>query len=102
MIKHIVMWTLKDEAYGIGREELARKIKNDLESLKATIPVIRHIEVGVNQLPGDAACDLCLVSAFADWDDLETYRTHPDHQAVVAFVKDAVTARHVVDYVTEV
>jgi hypothetical protein len=102
MIKHIVMWTLKENAHGLGRDELASKIKNDLEALSATIPVIRHIEVGINQLPGDAACDLCLVSEFANWDDLEVYRTHPDHQAVVAFVKDAVTARHVVDYVMEV
>lgn len=99
MIKHIVMWKLKEEAHGMQRDDLAQKIKTDLEALRSQISAIRRIEVGVNQLPGDAACDLCLVSEFASWEDLEAYRVHPNHQAVVAFVKDAVTARHVADYV---
>lgn len=98
MIKHIVMWKLKEEAHGMKRDELAQKIKDDLEALQSQIAAIHHIEVGVNQLPGEAACDLCLVSDFANWEDLDAYRVHPAHQAVVAFVKDAVTARHVVDY----
>lgn len=98
MIKHIVMWTLKEEAHGLGREQLAERIKADLEALPPQIPGIRHLEVGINALPSDAACDLCLVSGFDSWDDLETYRLHPEHQKVVAFVKEAVASRHVVDY----
>jgi hypothetical protein len=100
MIKHIVMWTLKEEAHGLNREQLAQKIKADLEALPPHIPELKEIEVGVNVIPGDAACDLCLISVFDSWEGLETYRVHPAHQQVVAFVKDAVTSRHVVDYET--
>ena len=98
MIKHIVLWNLKDEAHGLDKEALAVKIKTDLEALTGVIPELQHLEVGINALPSDAAGDLCLISEFASWEDLETYRLHPAHQALLPFIKDAVTARHVVDY----
>ena len=37
MIKHIVMWKLKEEAEGHSKEENAKLIKNMLEGLKDKI-----------------------------------------------------------------
>ena len=37
MIKHIVMWKLKDEAEGNSKDENAKIIKNSLEDLKGKI-----------------------------------------------------------------
>ncbi|HMP72820.1 MAG TPA: Dabb family protein [Kiritimatiellia bacterium] len=98
MIKHVVMWTFKEDAEGRDRAAVAAKVKTDLLALASLIPAIRRIEVGINQLPSDAACDICLLSEFDTWADLDTYRDHPAHQAVVAYVKTVVTSRHVVDY----
>ncbi len=98
MIKHVVMWTVKGESHGMSRPQIAEKIKRDLEALPAEIPELQHIEVGINQAPSEASCDVCLISEFETWADLDTYRDHPAHQDVVAFVKEVVTGRHVVDY----
>lgn len=98
MIKHIVMWKLKEEVNGLNRDQITRKIKHDLEALVPVISAIHKLEVGINIVPSDAAFDVSLYSEFKTWDDLKTYMTHPDHQVVVTFVRSAVTARHVVDY----
>ena len=98
MIKHIVMWKLKDEAAGLNKEQIAGKIKHDLEALRDVIPAILHIEVGINVIPSAAAFDLGLYSIFASVDDLNTYIAHPAHQTVVTFIREVISDRHVVDY----
>lgn len=98
MIKHIVLWKLKEEADGRSRAQIAAKMKHDLEALAPVIPAIRHLEVGINIIPSEAAFDVALYSEFATRADLDTYQAHPAHQAVVGFVRSVVTARHVVDY----
>jgi len=98
MIKHIVMWKLKEELDGLNREQIAAKIKAELEALNDLIPAIYHLEVGINVIPSEAAFDLSLYSEFTSWEDLKIYMAHPEHQKIVTFIRNAVTARHVVDY----
>ncbi len=98
MIKHIVLWNVKEHVDGLDRPQIAAKMKHDLEALRSVIPAIHHLEVGVNCIPSDAACDVALYAEFASRSDLDTYMNHPAHQAVVGFVRSVVTARHVVDY----
>jgi hypothetical protein len=100
MIKHLVMWKLKDFAEGATKEQNAKKMKTDLEALKNKIPQIRHIEVGVNFLPSDAAYDVALYSEFATEEDLALYQKHPEHKSVGAFVEKVRESRVVVDYKT--
>ncbi|NKB25378.1 MAG: Dabb family protein [Kiritimatiellae bacterium] len=78
----------------------ANQLKKNLESLQNVIPEIQHIEVGLNTKPSDAACDVVLYSEFNTIDDFQTYQSHPEHQNVVAFVREIVSDRHVVDYET--
>lgn len=94
MIKHIVMWKLKDE----NKTENALKIKTDLEALKNKIDVIVNIEVGINIEKSDAAYDIVLVSEFASQAELDEYQINPDHKAVSGFVRSVVVDRVVVDY----
>ncbi len=98
MIKHIVIWKLKDEALGKTREENARELKSRLEALKDRIPQLRAIEVGLNVKPSDAAGDAVLYSEFDSLDDLAAYADHPAHQEVLEFVRSIVSTRTVVDY----
>ncbi|MBA4357105.1 MAG: Dabb family protein [Humidesulfovibrio sp.] len=98
MIKHIVMWTLKDEACGADKAANARKMKELLEALPPLIPVIIDLEVGLEVFAASPACDVILYSTFASRADLDVYQAHPEHQKVVAFVKTVVAARSVVDY----
>lgn len=99
MIKHIVMWRLKDDPAGLSKMAAAEKMKAALEGLADRIPELHEVEVGVNVEPSDAAFDVCLYSVFASQADLDLYQQHPDHQAVVDFVRSVVSERVVVDYV---
>ncbi|MBF8302929.1 MAG: stress responsive barrel protein [Candidatus Dadabacteria bacterium] len=98
MIKHIVMWRLKEFANGVNKEENARKLKSHLESLKSKIKEIKRIEVGINIKSSDTASDVVLYSEFDSMDDLEAYQRHPEHMKVVDFVNEIRLERRVVDY----
>jgi hypothetical protein len=98
MIKHIVMWKLKDFAEGNSKKDNAQKIKSDLENLKSKIKEIEKMEVGINFNSSDCAFDAVLYSEFKNKEDLETYQKHPEHQAVSAFVGKIREDRKVVDY----
>jgi len=100
MIKHVVMWKLKDFAEDADRERNAKRIKIELESLRQLIPQIFHLEVGINILKSDAAYDVVLLSVFKNEDDLDFYQNHPDHRAVAEFVNKVKESRIVVDYRT--
>lgn len=94
MLKHIVMWRLKDE----NKDANAAEMKARLEALPAQIKEIRELEVGINEVDDPAAADVVLITAFNCGSCLETYQQHPAHQEVVAFIRGVVSDRTVVDY----
>ncbi len=98
MIKHIVMWDIKNEHEGKGKHELMLELKKELESLKSKIEEIKHIEVGLNFSGSDAACDVVLYSEFNSREDLKIYQEHPEHVKIAGFVGKIRISRHVVDY----
>lgn len=100
MIKHIVMWNLKDFAAGAGKEENAKKLKESLEELGGVIEEIKAIEVGFNFNPSPAAFDVVLYSEFENREGLEAYQKHPEHLKIVDFVGEIRSERAVVDYET--
>ena len=100
MIKHIVMWRLKASAEGANREQNAKILKTELEALKKKIPLIRHIEVGINMMPSEAAYDVALYSEFANEKDLDSYQKHPEHLKIAEFAAKVRETRAVVDYKT--
>ena len=57
MIRHIVMWTLKDEAEGADRRTNMRKVRQLLESCRDCVPGILEFEVGLaGPVPAARAC----------------------------------------------
>ena len=99
MIKHIVMWTLKDEAAGGTAAENASKMKEMLENLNGKIEVLKHLEVSAEIFEAVPDCSVVLYSEFDSKEDLHTYAVHPLHQECVAFIKQIVSSRSVIDYV---
>lgn len=98
MVKHIVMWKIKEKHNGLTKEEICIKIKNDLEALKAIISEIVKIEVGINILESTAAYDLVLYSEFKTEEALTVYQNHEAHRKVAAFIGEVSDSRIVVDY----
>ena len=98
MIKHIVMWRLKEEVAGVAKAENARRMKAMLEALPAKIPAIGRLEVGINFAEGEAAADVALYSEFASTEGLATYIKHPEHLKCVEFIRTVVSERRIADY----
>lgn len=98
MIKHIVIWKLKDSAHGNDRITNARLTKEKLESLRGQIPGLLAIEVGIDFSATGNSGDAVLYSEFDNRASLASYQTHPLHQAIVPFVAEAASERRVVDY----
>ena len=99
MIKHIVFFRLQDEAEGHTKLENAQIIKEGLLSLREKIDVLVSEEVGIN-IPNAKKTDydVCLICEFRTWEDVDIYQNHPEHLAIVSFVKKVVTERRAVDF----
>ena len=98
MIKHIVMWKIKDFAEGASKKEICIKLKEELEALKKMIPAVHSIEVGINFSEDAAAYDLVLNSEFMDEKALEEYQRHPEHVKVANYIARVREERILVDY----
>jgi len=98
LIKHIVMWKLKESAEGADKTENALKIKYGLEALKGKVETVKTIEVGININTTEAAYDVVLYSEFDCPEDLGAYQKHPEHVKVANFISKVRELRTVVDY----
>lgn len=94
MVKHIVIWKLKDE----NKKENAAEIKRRLENLVSIVKEIKSLEVGINFKTSDAAFDLCLICEFENEDDLNSYQVNENHVKVSKFVRSVITDRKVIDF----
>ncbi len=81
MIKHMIIWTLKEELSKEEKETVKAGIKEGLEGLSGQIPGLLEIKVHINGLPSSNA-DLMLDSSFDSVEALKNYATHPAHVAV--------------------
>jgi heme-degrading monooxygenase HmoA len=98
MIRHIVIWKLKENANGNTKIQNAAMIKNKLEALAGRIPGIIKMEVGFDISGTEESGDIVLYSEFESKETLESYQVHPEHKAVMPFVKEARSERRLVDY----
>jgi len=99
MIKHLVMWRLKEEAEGRSKNDNALVLKEKLEALPKDIPELKRAEVGINFDTSDAAWDVVLYSEFNSRADLRAYQAHPLHQALIRdFLVKVCADKAVVDY----
>lgn len=95
MVKHIVTFKLK----GTPEERLryAEDFKAALLALPEEVPVLRSIEVGINQNPAES-WDLVLTAVVDTMADVEVYASHPAHVAAAAIISDVKDSRACVDY----
>jgi hypothetical protein len=99
MIRHIVMWKLKDQAEGATKEKNAEKLKLILEGLRTNIDEIKAVEVGI-QISEDEkeALDVVLICDFETDLDFKMYTRSPHHKKAVDFIETVAERRVFVDY----
>ncbi len=98
MIKHIVLWKLKDHAEGATKQENAQRVKQKLEAMNGRIPGMLKLEVGIDFSATGASYDVVLYSEFDSRASLDAYQKHPLHEAVAPFIGAVRLERVLVDY----
>ncbi len=96
MVKHIVLFKLKDEVSAEEKRAVMTKFKEAIEALPAKISVIRKVEVGLNMNPGET-WNIALYSEFDTLEDVKYYATHPDHVAAGKILAETKESRACVD-----
>lgn len=91
MIKHVVIWKLKELTKG-------PELKAEIESLKGMIPGLIDIEAGLDINRSEAAGDLVLISSHESKEALKEYQVHPLHVKLKDKIVAAVSSRVVVDF----
>ena len=81
MVKHIILWTLKDMPEA-EKAKVAAVIKEGLEGLKGKIPGLIDIKVNATGRLDSSNADLMLDSTFVSAEALKVYSKHPEHVAV--------------------
>lgn len=98
MVKHIILWTLKE----MPEEEKASVkagIKEGLEGLKGRIPGLLDIQVHAEKRLETSTADLMLDSSFESFEALKSYSKHPAHVAVAdSKVRPFTAARSCLDF----
>jgi len=85
MIKHIVMWQLKDHAEGADKAANAQKMKTLLDACAGIVPGMGVFEVAVAQPGLECTYDVVLYSEFESGAALDAYQNHPQHVALNAW-----------------
>ncbi len=91
MIRHVVMWTLKDATDG-------PRFKAELDSCTALVPGMSSFHVALRSHGLESNVDVLLDSSFTDAAALDAYQNHPLHKAVSARIGPMRATRHVMDY----
>lgn len=98
MIKHIILWKLKEEYSPAEKEKIKAGIRAGLEGLSGKIPGLLEVHVRTEGLSSSTA-DLMLDSAFENADALRGYSRHPAHVAVAeTCVRPFVAVRSCFDF----
>ena len=98
MVKHVILWTLKDEYSGVEIDKIKADIKAGLEGLKGQIPGLVEIKVNIKPL-ASSNCDLMLDSLFDNEESLKGYAVHPKHVEVAdGKVRPYTASRVCMDY----
>jgi quinol monooxygenase YgiN len=98
MLRHIVMWKLKEQAEGADRATNIAKARALLEACAQLEPGTLHFQVGTAQAGFECTYDLVLDSTFRDRAALQAYQNHPQHVALKPFMKAVVEARQCMDF----
>lgn len=96
MVKHIILWELKEE---YNNNDIKNDMKKSLEALLGVIPGLIEMKIEIEPLSTSSA-DVMLYSVFDDEEALKGYAIHPEHVKVAdTKVRPFTKTRSVIDFV---
>ena len=100
MVKHIIIWTLKDELSESEKEIVKKNAKEALEALAGNIEGLIDIKLVCDLLPSSNG-EMMLDSTLESVEALGHYQKHPLHVAAADnFVRPYTKTRLCIDYET--
>lgn len=97
MVKHIILWKLK-ESFTEEEKSCARaEAKRRLEALNGKIDGLIELKVVTDRLPSSNA-DMMLDSSFESEEALAGYQINPLHVEAATYVRSVVEARLCLDF----
>ena len=75
-----------------------KEAKQRLEGLVNTVPSLRTVVVGLDEVRSDRSWDMVLITRFDDQAGYEAYAVEPTHLEVVTWLKSVIHASATVDY----
>ena len=98
MVRHVILWQLKDSFTEEEKLAVMKGIKEGLEGLVGQVPGLLSAHVQYEKLAGCTA-DVMLDSEFESEEALRAYKDHPAHVAVAdGKVRPNVKVRVSIDY----
>ena len=82
MVKHIILWKLREDLSETEKVAIKRDIKAGLEGLVGQVPGLLSVTVHIDGRLESSNCDLMLDSTLESAEVLKGYAVHPAHVAV--------------------
>jgi hypothetical protein len=99
MVKHIILWRLREDLTAEEKARVKQDIKAGLEGLAGRIPGLLDIKVNVDGRLDSSNADVMLDSTLVDEAALRAYAVHPEHVAVAdGKVRPYTSLRTCLDY----
>ena len=93
MLTHIVL-------FDVDTPDNAEEVVRRLTEMAPKIDVVESLEVGRDVIGSDRSWQIGLIVKLADRDALDTYATHPEHVAVLEFIRSVVVRSAAVDFIS--
>lgn len=98
MVKHVILWQIKDEFSIEEKEKIKKEAKESLEALAGKIDGLLEIKLNIVGLESSNA-DMMLDSSFESEAALKGYAIHPEHvEAADTFVRPFTKSRLCLDF----
>ena len=81
MVRHVILWQLKEEYNDEEKREIKAGIKEGLEGLVGKVPGLIEVHVHTEGLASSNA-DLMLDAVLENEEALKGYAVHPEHVAI--------------------
>lgn len=82
MVRHVILWKLREELTEEEKLSVKQGIKQGLEGLLGQVPGLVEIHVNIDGRLDSSNCDVMLDSVLESPEALKGYAQHPAHLAV--------------------
>lgn len=82
MVKHIILWKLREDLTEAEKEQVKQGIKEGLEALVGQVPGLVECKVNISGRLDSSNADVMLDSTLESPEALRGYAVHPAHVAV--------------------